>query len=75
MVVFYLVEDIYPTAVYTRLMSLITHLIVVYVSSGISLAYPIAVYARPISLLEYPMAVHPRFISLLAYPAAVYVHY
>ena len=82
---FLLVEDIYPTVVYTRSASLLEHP-TAYVSSSISpvhptavytrsillLVYPMAVYARFISLLENPIAVHPRFISLLADPTILY---
>ena len=35
----YMVENIYPTAVYTRLISLLAQKTVVYASSGISLMY------------------------------------
>ena len=45
------VENIYPMAVYARLISLPVHTPVVYASSGIRLAYPNTVYTRSISLL------------------------
>ena len=68
--VWLMVEDIYPTAVYARSVSLLAYPMVVYARSMSLLAYPTVVYAASDTGVAYPAVVYARSILLLVYPTA-----